>query len=241
MEWHFLRFDPRYRALPADIGQAYLHFWATCVHLRRDCFELAEINGDNLPDMVGVAPELFRRMVATCCQGSPQGNLLSKGPRGSVTVDGVRTKHAGLSGWNAKPLRLDCGAIATLTGTGTETVTETGTEDSPEPPQAADSEPEPSPVVFTFEADLLVGPGEGPWHVTQEMHLGWVAAYPDIVHLSEYRKSAEWIKANRTRRKTRRGMRKFLNGWIARAQNDAWRSAPPAKRPEPMRPEDRVH
>ena len=128
VEWHFLRFDPRFRALDADIALAYLKLWATCIHLRRDRFELAEINGTYLPDIVGVTPELFRRMVARCCTSSPQGSLLSKGPRGSVTVNGVRTKHRGLSGWNENPLRLDCDVIATQTETETKTGTGTRTK-----------------------------------------------------------------------------------------------------------------
>jgi len=223
VEWEFLRFDPRYRALPPDISQAYLHLWATCVHLRRDTFELAEINGSNLPDMVGVQPELFRTMVERCCQSSPQGSLLSKGPRGSVTVDGVRNKHKGLSGWDAKRLRLDCDAIAPLTGTGTETgtgtVTETDQGACSEPPEAATSEPPPSEIVFTFEDDLLVGKGEGPWHVTQQFHESLVDAFPTIVHLAEYRKVAGWLLANPAKRKTRRGMSRFIYGWLERSQN----------------------
>lgn len=85
--------------------------------------------------------------------------------------------------------------------------------------------------VFLFDSDLLRGPGEDPWYVTQQMHDGWVGTYPDLVHLTEYRKAAEWLKANPTLGKTRRGMRRFLNGWLNRAQNNAWRSSGPGKRP----------
>jgi len=95
--------------------------------------------------------------------------------------------------------------------------------DSSEPLDAA-AEPVPSPIVFSFDSDLIVGQGSGPWDVTQDIHDGWVIAYPGVIHLTEYRVAAEWLKANPTKRKTRRGMRRFLNGWLDRAQNSPRRS-----------------
>jgi len=93
-----------------------------------------------------------------------------------------------------------------------------------------------SVLIYEYGEDLLRGEGEGSWWVTQEMHSGWLAAYPDLVHLSEYRKAGEWLKANPSRCKTRVGMQRFLNSWLTKAQNNAWRSSGPGKRPASAAP-----
>jgi hypothetical protein len=47
------------------------------------------------------------------------------------------------------------------------------------------------------------------------------SAYPRIDPLGECRKARAWCLSNAANRKTRRGVGKFLNGWMARAQKDA--------------------
>ncbi|MDY0227243.1 MAG: hypothetical protein RBR38_10480 [Desulfomicrobium apsheronum] len=46
-------------------------------------------------------------------------------------------------------------------------------------------------------------------------------AYPLVDIPSQVSKARAWLEANAGRKKTRRGMTKFLNGWLARAQVDA--------------------
>ena len=46
-------------------------------------------------------------------------------------------------------------------------------------------------------------------------------AYPLVDIPSQVSKARAWLEANAGRKKTRRGMTKFLNGWLARAQGDA--------------------
>jgi hypothetical protein len=47
----------------------------------------------------------------------------------------------------------------------------------------------------------------------------WSEAYPDLDVLAEMRKARQWCVDNPTRRKTARGMTKFLNGWLGNFQN----------------------
>lgn len=43
--------------------------------------------------------------------------------------------------------------------------------------------------------------------------------YPGVDVLIEFKKALQWLKANPTRKKTARGMPKFLIGWLERSQN----------------------
>lgn len=55
---------------------------------------------------------------------------------------------------------------------------------------------------------------------------GWQDSYPGIDALMELRKCRQWNIDNPTNRKTSRGIRKHINGWLARAQNKAPRVSP---------------
>ena len=46
-------------------------------------------------------------------------------------------------------------------------------------------------------------------------------AYPLTSVEKEIAKARAWLEGNPTRKKTRRGMKKFFNGWLARSQGDA--------------------
>ena len=47
----------------------------------------------------------------------------------------------------------------------------------------------------------------------------WAALYPAVDILAELRKMAGWLDANPTRRKTKAGIRRFVNGWLAKEQD----------------------
>ena len=53
----------------------------------------------------------------------------------------------------------------------------------------------------------------------------WAQLYPAVDILAELRKMAGWLDANPTRRKTKAGIRRFVNGWLAKEQ-DRGGSAP---------------
>lgn len=48
----------------------------------------------------------------------------------------------------------------------------------------------------------------------------WQRAYPDLDVERELYQMASWCDANRSKRKSRRGVEKFINGWLNRSQKD---------------------
>jgi hypothetical protein len=68
---------------------------------------------------------------------------------------------------------------------------------------------------------LLMFPtfGDGKdWPLTARQVDHWRGLYPRLDVLQECRMACAWVEANPTRRKTKRGMPKFLVGWLNRAQ-----------------------
>jgi hypothetical protein len=47
----------------------------------------------------------------------------------------------------------------------------------------------------------------------------WSSAYPHLDVEAELRKARQWLIDNPPKRKTLRGMPRFLNGWLSRAQD----------------------
>jgi len=82
--------------------------------------------------------------------------------------------------------------------------------------EAVDDSSPPAPS----ELQDLVYPCKGPvkeWAIPPSLYRDLVALYPDVDVLGELRKARAWIITNPTRRKTARGMPRFLNSWLARA------------------------
>lgn len=76
------------------------------------------------------------------------------------------------------------------------------------------------------EPPVLEFPTDGDpktWALTQSQVDEWAGLYPGLDILTESRKAMAWVKANR--RKTARGMKRFLVGWLNRA-NDSGREKP---------------
>jgi len=87
-------------------------------------------------------------------------------------------------------------------------------------PSKPKSKPNPDPanidkVVLTFP---VVGNAECPeFHIRQGLVNEFQADFPDVDVVEQFRAAFRWIKASPERRKTARGMRKFLHGWIERS------------------------
>ena len=95
--------------------------------------------------------------------------------------------------------------------------TEEPKKEDEEGPRGDADEPPSSPA-FNFASDLLKSNRNGPWHVEPALHDRLAAAYPAVDPGTEYRKAAAWLAGNPARRKTRRGMPKFLHNWMRTAQ-----------------------
>jgi hypothetical protein len=119
----------------------------------------------------------------------------------------------------------DAQRARTETETDSETKTETETEteswsECAEPREDARSTPVDLPLV-EFPCDGSPRRWALTPSIAQELH----EAFPSQDILGEARKALAWVRASPERRKTARGMRRFLTGWIGRAQ-DAPRAGP---------------
>lgn len=85
---------------------------------------------------------------------------------------------------------------------------------SSEPPRTAPSEPEDdSPSVLIFPTIGLDG---AEWHLRQRLVTELEGLFPGLDVVGGARTALAWVRASPTRRKTGRGMRKFLTGWLTR-------------------------
>lgn len=98
----------------------------------------------------------------------------------------------------------------TETVSGTDTVTETGDVESAPP---APSPPPPPPII-----GLPLNDGTE-YGVTEEQYQEWSALYPAVDVLQELREMRGWLDSNKTRRKTRRGVCRFITGWLSKEQD----------------------
>jgi len=55
------------------------------------------------------------------------------------------------------------------------------------------------------------------WQPTDEQLLGWQHAYPEVDVFAELNVMAVWLDSNEPKRKTGRGMPRFINSWLSRA------------------------
>jgi len=79
-----------------------------------------------------------------------------------------------------------------------------------------------------------VGDGAHEFSPTEAQVAEWRTAFPAVDVLAELRKAGAWLNANPAKRKTARGMPRFLVAWLGRAQDSPQRAAAAkASRPDP--------
>jgi hypothetical protein len=93
-------------------------------------------------------------------------------------------------------------------------------KEEPTPTRSDASRADASPRVF--ELPLRDGTTYG---VTEADCVRWKKFYPDVLILETLREQAAWLDSNPDRRKTRRGMKRFINGWFLKEQNTPIREA----------------
>jgi uncharacterized protein YdaU (DUF1376 family) len=97
----------------------------------------------------------------------------------------------------------------TITGT----VTTTGTE---EPNTLALTSVEvPAGGVF----DLPLPGNQGEWQVPDSLYREMVEAYPGVNVMAEFGKMRAWLITNSSNRRTVKGIPRFMNNWLAKAQD----------------------
>ena len=109
-----------------------------------------------------------------------------------------------------------------------------GAETPPDPPKPANPS---SPVVISI---ILNDKTEYP--ITEADIAGWKDLYPAVDVMQELRKMKGWADANPTKRKTKGGIKRFINAWLSKEQDryhgptagqqqyqgGAYRNAPPS-------------
>lgn len=78
----------------------------------------------------------------------------------------------------------------------------------------------------------------GTYKVTRSEAERYQALYPAVDVMQELRNAAGWLEGNPTRRKTKAGIKRYINGWLAREQDNGKGKggsstpyAPPSNRP----------
>lgn len=77
--------------------------------------------------------------------------------------------------------------------------------------------PDRLPVILLILNDKTEHP------VYQEDIDEWKKLYPSVDIIQELRKMKGWLDANPTKRKTKRGIKRFVNGWLSREQDKGGR------------------
>lgn len=70
-----------------------------------------------------------------------------------------------------------------------------------------------SPVIV-----LPLNTGDG-YCVSKEQCQEWAGLYPAVDVIQQLRNMKGWLDANPTRKKTRKGIKRFINGWLSREQD----------------------
>jgi hypothetical protein len=78
----------------------------------------------------------------------------------------------------------------------------------------------PDEVIFSFPCDGT--PAE--WELTRSQEVQWSQLFPSLDVLAESRAAMAWILADPARKKTAKGMKRFLVGWLGRSQNRGGRT-----------------
>lgn len=92
--------------------------------------------------------------------------------------------------------------------------------------------PEQTPVspVRMAECESIPLNDGSEWKPTADQYDEWLRLYPGVDLQTEFRKMRSWSNSNPRNKKTPKGVTRFVNGWLDRAQNSAIRRS--AKSPE---------
>lgn len=99
-----------------------------------------------------------------------------------------------------------------------------GAETTPAPPEPSKPPKQKKPSSPVVISIILNDKTEFP--ITEEDVAVWKELYPAVDVVQELRKMKGWADANPSKRKTRNGIKRFINGWLAREQDNYHGPAP---------------
>ena len=87
--------------------------------------------------------------------------------------------------------------------------------DTARPPARGDAGDPEKEIHSTFKIQ-----GGKTWSLTVEKFNSFSGSFPSLDVVSEFRRAASWLESNAGKRKTGRGMPRFLNAWLDRSANN---------------------
>jgi hypothetical protein len=97
------------------------------------------------------------------------------------------------------------------------------------PPAAAPEDTVPPDAAPADTVASIILNDKTEYHVSTEQAQHWQELFPGVDVEQELRKMVAWCEANPTRRKTRKGVQKFITGWLSREQ-DSGRTLPAGRK-----------
>lgn len=202
-----------YGVAPEDEWRTWMHYtpeqWAEVRNVYLPCFRVRP-NGLWVQKRMKAQRDEQVRHANSC---SLAGRLAS----GSMTQAerSERAKLAAAARWRDKH-DLDANRMlsdansASASASATALESKSKEESTPSAPPAEDA----SPTVF--EIPLRDGTN---FNITEKDIAKWEKFYPDVLVMDTLREQAAWLDSNPERRKTRRGVKAFINRWLLKEQN----------------------
>lgn len=85
------------------------------------------------------------------------------------------------------------------------------------------SEPDPPPAELYADVEPIILNTGAEWRPTVEEYERYKRLYPAVDIMQAFRDMSGWCDANKTKRKTAAGVKRFVNSWLSRDQDSATR------------------
>ena len=190
---------------------AKLVLFAMAAHVRDDRYEVWP-SQERLASLVGAT----RQGVRLAIDSLEAASLLDV-----TKSDGLRVPHAYRLRCEESIQRCKDGAISDVNAVSTKETTTSEVHRTSTARARQQSFDDASEAILGFPID---GPGGPVWPMRQAFLDELSELFPKLDILSECRAALAWVRADASRRKTAKGMRAFLTGWVTRS-NDRPRPA----------------
>ena len=82
--------------------------------------------------------------------------------------------------------------------------------------------PEPETAPDRKKAISLILNDKTEYWIFEDQIAEWKELFPAVDVMQELRKMRSWLDSNQSRRKTKRGILRFVNGWLSKEQDKGW-------------------
>lgn len=82
--------------------------------------------------------------------------------------------------------------------------------------------PEPETAPDRKKAVSLILNDKTEYWIFEDQIAEWMELFPAVDVMQELRKMRSWLDSNTSRRKTKRGILRFVNGWLSKEQDKGW-------------------